>query len=130
MKLYRLRTLRENRCAFEASGPALFTPARSALGSEWPRSPSPSLTGCAPSAPGTSPAASAATAAASHSPAASPASAYASAAAAAAAATVAAAALAAAAAGAAQLGSAEKAREAQLLLGPRHPDLGEPPLRR
>ena len=129
MKLYRLRTLRENRCAFEASGPALFTPARSALGSEWPRSPSPSLTGCAPSAPGTSPAASAATAAASHSPAASPASAYA-AAAAAAAATVAAAALAAAAAGAAQLGSAEKAREAQLLLGPRHADLGEPPLRR
>ena len=108
------------------SGPALSTPARSALGSEWPRSPSPSLTGCAPSAPGTSPAASAATAAASHSPAASPASAYATAAAA----TVAAAALAAAAAGAAQLGSAEEARDAQLLLGPRHPDLGEPPLRR
>ena len=99
--------------------------------SEWPRTPSPSLTGCAPSAPGTSPAASAATAAASHSPAASPASAYAAAAAAAAAAaTVAAAALAAAAAGAAQLGGAEEAREAQLLLGPRHPDLGEPPLRR
>jgi hypothetical protein len=90
--------------------------------SEWPRSPSPSLTGLAPSAPGTSPAASAATAAASHSPAASPAFVYAAAAAAAAAL--------AAAAGAAQLGGAEKAREAQLLLGPRHPDLGEPPLPR
>ena len=91
--------------------------------SEWPRSPSPSLTGRAPSAPGASPAASAATAAASHSPAASPASVYAAAAAAAAAALD-------AAAGAAQLGGAEKAREAQLLLGPRHPDLGEPPLPR
>ena len=113
------------------SGPALLsTPARSALGSEWPRSPSPSLTGCAPSAPGTSPAASAATATASHSPAASPASAYAAAAAAAAAAATVAAAALAAAAGAAQLGGAEEARDAQLLLGPRHPDLGEPPLRR